>query len=244
MTGSPRNCRIADTVAAVVFTLVISFPMVSLLLQRDLAIAAFPIPESLAELPDYHKELKRYFAASMNVRRRFAGVHSRLKLAMNGPSKVGGVTVGKDGWLYLDWMLKGRDFRIQAPLSHESLVRSRAHYEKLERECRQRNLRYLLVLIPTKQAVYPEFLPDALHGRIGCDSKVENMFRLLNAKSTMIKPLKLLPVLRESKVHGPSRTCRSSHWPMYPPRPIMYTLADESWFRSKMSVFVIKMFRR
>ena len=165
-------------------------------------------------------------------------------MAVNGPSKFGGVTVGKDGWLYPDWMLKGRDYRIQASLSHESLVRSRAHCEKLERECRQRNLRYLLVLIPTKQAVYPEFLPDALHGRIGCDSKVENMFRLLNAKSTMIKPLKLLPVLRESKVHGPSRTCRSSHWPMYPPRPIMYTLADESWFRSKMSVFVIKMFRR
>jgi len=204
--------RIRAVLVAVSFIIVITLPSITLLMQSDLAITAFPSPRSLTGAKNYPKELKQYFAASVELRGTLAGWHSSLKTRINGPSQVSGVTVGKDGWLYLEWMLSSRDYRIQDPVDYDQLIAWRDDFERNQAVCAELKIPYLVVLVPLKQNIYAEYLPDLIAARIGSDSGSDHMFRFLNAKSIAVQPLAVLADLQANKFRGPLFYKTDTHW--------------------------------
>lgn len=195
-----------------IFVAIIALPFCSLLMQSDMAILGFPVPRDARDLVSYPKQFKQYFAASSRLREMLAGWHSRLQLGLNGPSQIGGVVVGSDGWLYLEWMAKARDYRVQPPLSQEFLATWRRRFEQSRAICDELGVPHLLVLVPAKRALYPEHLPPMVFDRIGSDSGAAHMFRYLRVKSPALRPLNLLPALRTNKVRGPLFYKTDTHW--------------------------------
>ena len=81
------------------------------------------------------------------------------------------VILGTDGWLYyigpagerlLDRHVRGRD-----PFSQDELDRWRQFLVERTRRFRSLGARYVLVIAPNKESIYPEYLPPWIGPRVG-----------------------------------------------------------------------------
>jgi hypothetical protein len=207
-----RTRQLRDTARIGVFLLLIVLPLLCLILQRDLAITVFPVPRSFSDISSFPTEFKSYFAASVNLRGTLAGWHNRLRIWLNGPTRTSKIIVGKNGWLFLRWMVMGRDHRVEDPLSPAALADWKKQFAANQRLCAELGVPYLVVLIPSKQAVYPEHLPDAVYEQIGEESGVAQMAEFLSTNATDIRFVELLTDLRARKTGQDLFYKTDTHW--------------------------------
>lgn len=123
------------------------------------------------------------------------------------------VVVGKDGWLYLarDRSIDVlEEHRAVKPLAEEQLAHLAAAYEERRAWLAERGIRYLVVVAPNKDTIYPEYLPDAFE-QVGELSRMDQVMAYLEAKSSL-NVLDLRGVLREAKKSSQVFYATDSHW--------------------------------
>lgn len=125
---------------------------------------------ALAEFPDLRRhapdvipsKIDAYWKDNMPFR---ASVINTFHAAqVRYASQIGRVIIGRAGWLFYTGEfhevlrdLEGRDL-----LSDGELAQWREGIERRHEWCRQRGIRYLFVVVPNKETVYEELLPDWL----------------------------------------------------------------------------------
>jgi len=109
--------------------------------------------------------------------------HGLFNLHCLGISPTENVVLGKQGWLYLLESIKG--YRGTKKLSKSEIDRWVLELKTKQAWCAARNIRYLVVVAPNKEDVYPEYLPsnvcrvrdyrylDDILAALGKDSGVE-----------------------------------------------------------------------
>lgn len=202
--------KLRALICTVAFSLVLVAPFASLLLQPDWAILGFPYPRSVADLESYPKQLKTYFAASVDLRRHLANVHQKLIVRINGRSQVGDVVLGQNGWLFWEFLMQNRELRKTKVITYESLRGFQRQMESNHLACARHGAIYLPVFVPAKNDVYPEHLPAVASRRHTFN--IQRMMRFLNAKSTLLKPVETLSELRALKDYAPVFFKTDSHW--------------------------------
>ena len=126
------------------------------------------------------------------------------------------VVVGREGWLFL---AKDRtldvleEHRAVKPLSEEQLSRLASVYEARRAWLAERGIKYLVVVAPNKDTIYPENLPDA-YKQVGPVSRMDQVMGYLDAK-TSLNILDLRPTLFEAKKHAQVFYSTDSHWNAY-----------------------------
>jgi len=126
------------------------------------------------------------------------------------------VVVGKDGWLFLS---KDRgidleqDHRAVTPYDAEQLDRLTSVYEARREWLAARGIKYLVVVTPNKDTVYPEFLP-AEWKQVGGQSRLQQVMRHLGEKSSL-DVLDLSGVLLKAKAGREVYYRTDSHWNAY-----------------------------
>lgn len=123
------------------------------------------------------------------------------------------VAVGKDGWLFL-----ARDrsvdvleqHRAVTPLTRSQMEALAAVYEKRRAWLAERGIKYLVVVPPNKDTIYPEELPDVFR-RVGPVSRMNQIMQFLKSE-TKLDVLDLGPVLMEAKKHAQVFYATDSHW--------------------------------
>jgi hypothetical protein len=123
------------------------------------------------------------------------------------------VAVGKDGWLFL---AKDRTIDVLAehqavvPLTGAQLDTLTALYEERRAWLAERGVKYLLVVAPNKNSIYPELLP-AEFKQIGPVSRLDQIMKHLAGNSS-IEVLDLRQTLLEAKKSRQVFYATDSHW--------------------------------
>jgi len=125
-------------------------------------------------------------------------LHSRIKIFCFGVSPVRDMVMGKEGWLYLSESIK--DYPGKKNLSKKDVEQWVRDLKTKQAWLAARNIRYMLVVAPNKEDVYPEYLPDTVR-QIRDHRFIDDIVAGLGANSG-VEVLDLRDALRKGKTLG------------------------------------------
>ena len=141
--------------------------------------------------------------------------HNELCCSLLGFAPSASVVLGKGGWLFYDGhpsiedASPVRDFKGAHPLPVGQLERLRWAYQDQHEWLRNQGIRYLLVLLPSKPAVYPEHMPfRPLPGAVSWRRQLIDHLRA----HTEVPVLDTTEAIIAAKSQGPVFYPADSHW--------------------------------
>lgn len=182
---------------------------VSLVEKRKLA----PLPEfslNRASLASFPSRFEAYFNDHFGGRDSLIRLHHLVKVKWLKTSPVDKVLLGKDGWLFFTENRMVDSIRGVNPLSPEELAGVRRNLELRQTMLASFGVRYLLVLAPNKQSIYPEFLPDMVRPFVG-PSRLDQIVTYMGLSST-VPILDLRPPLRKAGERELVYLTKDTHW--------------------------------
>jgi hypothetical protein len=212
--------RWLDLTLVTLFGLGLALPMLGSLCSRQTGkffdegriLASFPErTDDLSRWHEYLLQVETYYGDHFGFREpliAFDLMIKRVLFAEMGPN----VLPGREGWLYLK-----RDCNIDTlndclgvtRFSPAQLKGRQARLEERRDRLAAQGIKYLYVIAPNKESVYPEYLPGWL--KPSATNKVDQFVNHMRVHST-VPVLDLRPVLREARQHLPVFYKTDSHW--------------------------------
>ena len=214
-----RIRRTADLCLIIIFFLMLWLPALDSLFHLDHAPTpnekrlpnAFPKwTEPGGSTKAYLAGLEAWFNDHFGFRKRLIRLHHKWKRDIFKESSFSDVIVGRDGWLFYGG---GRMIDNHRGTSLFTTNELRAWQELLESRrdwLAKRGIRYLFVVAPNKESIYPEQLPEWLVTP-GPIRKLDQFTAHMRAHST-VEVLDLRPALIEAKGAGRAYLLTDSHW--------------------------------
>jgi len=212
--------KLADALLVTAFLAVLCLPLADSLFSLD---PAPPTTErrQLAQWPafslsvDYMRELWNSLADYgdfFGFRNTLIRWHNRLELSLWKKQILtgGDVLLGREGWLFLGWPESVDDWRNAFPLSEAELEAMRRTIEARRDRLEEQGCQYLLVIVPNKATVYPEYYPSGFQ-KLRSDSRLDQIVRFMLANSD-VSLLDLRPALIEAKEIGELYYHTDTHW--------------------------------
>ena len=175
--------------------------------------AQFPARPDLKSLGQVGKALELYYDDHFTFRDSliFLGNFIRLNYLSSSPNPK--VIIGKEDWLYYrgDVSNLTEGYSLSSPLTKEQLISLQLYLEAKRNWLADKGIRYLFVVAPDKQSVYPEFLPVNYfsEGRL-----LDQLIDHLRANSD-VDVLDLRDALRRAKADHPVYFKTDTHWNEY-----------------------------
>ena len=216
---SHRRPRVSDLCLIVAFFSLLWLPTLDSLFHLDHAptpnekrlLNTFPKWSAPGVSPKaYLGGIEAWFNDRFGFRKRLVRLHSKWKRDLFKDSSLADVIVGRDGWLFYGG---GRMIDNHRGTSLFSTNDLRAWQELLEARrdwLARRGIRYLFVVAPNKESIYPEQLPEWL-ATPGSTRKLDQFIAHMRAHST-VEVLDLRPALLEAKRAGRVYLLTDSHW--------------------------------
>ena len=120
------------------------------------------------------------------------------------------VTLGSSGWLYFASESAVSSYRAARPFSSEQLEQYRRLLEARRDWLAERGIRYLMIIAPNKDTIYPEFVPrsfNKLHSR----SRLDQLLDYMKERSSVLI-LDIRDDLRRAKQVERVYDVTDSHW--------------------------------
>ncbi|HET7874919.1 MAG TPA: hypothetical protein VFN71_05290 [Methylomirabilota bacterium] len=214
-----RRLRFAADVALIAgFLGAIALPLGDLLVGLD-PTPALTEKRTLAPPPklrpgemvsvSYIGAFESWWNDTFGFRRALVRQYSRLQLAI-GVSPTKRVILGKSGWLYFAEDDALAAFRAVRPFTEDELARWQRRMEARRDWLAQRGARFLVVVAPSKETIYPEFMPDALN-RVRLVTRLDQLLAHMRERST-VEILDLRPGLLAAKATGIVYLRTDTHW--------------------------------
>jgi len=164
-------------------------------------------PGTLVTFPS---RFEAYFNDHFGYRNLFIRRYNRIMKKYFAKSPVPDVLIGKNNWLFYanDSLLQ--DFVGSDPFSPEELEIWRLNLENKRNWLEKKGIRYLFVVAPNKQTIYPEYLPDYLQ-KDHRNSRLKQLLAYLN-KHSDISILDLSSTLIEEKKQHRIYHQTDTHW--------------------------------
>lgn len=218
---SPRIQVIKEVALIGMFLVALCLPVVGLRLHADVGAdqfenrtpAGFPVLSlKRTDVSVFPQRFKAYFSDNFGFRRALIRLQALVKIRVLGDSPSPQVIIGKSGWYFLASEYSASGSRLVPPLTTDELERWRQILEGRRDWLAQRKIRYLFVVNPGKEAVYPEYLPGTF--RKSGESRLEQLTGYLKAHSNL-EFLDLRPVLREAGSRHEVFYRTDAHWNFY-----------------------------
>ena len=216
---SHRRPRVSDLCLIVAFFSLLWLPTLDSLFHLDHAptpnekrlLNTFPKWSAPGVSPKaYLGGIEAWFNDRFGFRKRLVRLHSKWKRDLFKDSSLADVIVGRDGWLFYGG---GRMIDNHRGTSLFSTNDLRAWQELLEARrdwLARRGIRYLFVVAPNKESIYPEQLPEWL-ATPGPTRKLDQFIHHMRAHST-VEVLDLRPALLAAKRDARTYLLTDSHW--------------------------------
>jgi len=155
-----------------------------------------------AGLAAFPGEFDAFFNDHFGLRSQMVHFRSLLHVVLLRESPKPNIVLGKHGWLLT---------RPEKRLFTDNQLQQWLHvYQERQTWLKSRNIRYLLVVAPAKEDIYPEMLPNRKM-RMGANSGREQFLSLLRG-NTDIEILDLKPLLLSRKSQGRLFYTNDFHW--------------------------------
>ena len=206
-----KVAKIFAVVHVIAFMIIIWLPFLQMRLRlwkesesaekRILASAPNLEQLSLRELNAFKMKYEKYFNDNFGFRNDLVRWNSLFQLRVLGTSSDPRVILGKEGWLYFDYCS-----RLTAPtaFTQGQVETVKGNLRKWKAYFQSRDIPFLIVIVPDKPLVYPDYLPSHIRVR-DLYARSNQMDRLL--EQTGIDHVNLLGKLTAAK--------RSSDFPLY-----------------------------
>lgn len=181
--------------------------------KRTLAPAP-AIPRSIDDLVKFPRAFDLWFADHFGFRQTLIKAHSRISFFVLKTSPSPKIILGKNGWIYYDGKAARdgdtiADFRGAPPLTFAALERWRWAFQDQHDWLQARGIHHLIALIPAKEIIYPEYMPD--HYTHMGPATIEQVAAYLKAKTT-IPIIDTTPALREARERVLTYHPNDTHW--------------------------------
>lgn len=165
--------------------------------QENRLLAPFPaLSTNLRDLASFPDGFASYLRDNFGFRGTLIRLQAIAKVKLLGVSTSPQVTLGKDGWLFYASEFSNKGERVAPPLTEQQLENWRKVLEARRDWLARQGVRYLFVISPSKQDIYPEYLPDIF--RRNQETRMDQLMAYLK-KSSNLKVLDLRPALSEAK---------------------------------------------
>ncbi|MBW2272999.1 MAG: hypothetical protein JRG96_06990 [Deltaproteobacteria bacterium] len=205
------------TVAA--FFILLWLPLIGSLAGRDAEISESekrelaPLPRLGAEPGDWQAlpaAMEAYYDDHMGLRDILIRSYGYLEIRWLGASPSDRLVVGKEGWLFLADDAPIAQYRGIARFTRPELQRWRQVLLEWRDWLAERDIAFLVVFVPNKHTIYPEFMPDSLP-RVSDESQLSQLTRFL-ADTSDLPVLDLRAVLEAAKGQARIYHKTDTHW--------------------------------
>jgi len=154
-------------------------------IQEKRALTPFPsLQFDRKSIQEFPASFERYFNDHFGFRSFLISLHNYYKVFVLHVSPVKKVVIGKDGWLFFNENNMIGDFMGQVSYSRKEVGNMVSAFRERAGISRYFGSKYLFVLAPNKQSIYPEYLPDHIRYAKGI-SKAEKLIKVLKAMSVV-----------------------------------------------------------
>lgn len=129
----------------------------------------------------YPTKFEQFFRAHLGFRKSLIRTYNALHVKVLQISPLPRVIMGKNGWLFSDNFDYHRAVR---PFTADHLWQWQRVLEQRRDWLADRGIRYLFVIAPNKETVYPEFMPDHIN-RVRHESLLDQLIAHLRMHSEM-----------------------------------------------------------
>lgn len=169
----PLARRVLDALTVLAFLCAIAAPAADLALRPDEARSPQarelrspaprpPRPRTLSQTIAWPSQYEQHFKDSFGLRDVLLRWNSIVKVFGFGVSPSSEVYFGKQGWLFYAGQYSRENHRGARPFSTPALEAWARTLESKRRLLASMGIRYLYVVVPDKESVYPELLPDTM----------------------------------------------------------------------------------
>lgn len=155
--------------------------------------------------------LETYFNDHFGFRRQLVRWEQRWKWKFFRDAPLANVLMGKSDWLYYSDGRMVDDFSGARPFSEAELEAWRTLLTARRDWLRQRGIRYLFVVPPDKQSIYPEHLPNWLISRAQSPRRLDQFVTHMRAHGD-VPILDLRETLLDAKKIGRIYLKTDTHW--------------------------------
>ena len=209
--------RWSDTILVLAFLVAICLPMADTLFDLDPTVLSekrrlAPPPVSRLSQPievSYTGAFESWWNDSFGFRRSLVVGYSRSLLAL-GVSSTPGVIIGKSGWLFFAGDDALASYRAVQPFRQAELDAWQRRMEQRHAWLAERGIRFLVVIAPNKETIYPEFMPARLN-RVSETTRLDQLIRHMRGRSSVaiVDPRE---ALRAAKRGGAVYFRTDTHW--------------------------------
>lgn len=157
----------------------------------------------------YLAAFESWWNDSFGFRRSLVVGYSRTLLAL-GVSPTPNVIVGRSGWLFFAGDEALASYRALQPFTEAELATWQRRIETRRDWLAERGIRYLVVIAPNKETIYPEFMPERLN-RVRPLTRLDQLVTYMRAHSSVaiVDPR---DALRSAKAGGTLYLRTDTHW--------------------------------
>lgn len=212
-----------ETGLIIFFLGVIFLPLMKMILTPDKSqlsktekrkLAPMPsFPRDFSSFIDFPQQFEIYFNDNFGFREKLVHRYLREMKKRFGKIESSRVIDGRDGWLFYTGDDMQQDFLGDVPLSNQKLEGWIADQERKEKWLSERGIRYLLVIAPNKQSIYPEYLPDYLVNVKGT-TRFEQLENFFDGKLPSYM-LSFHEILHDSKNSARLYDKTDTHWNLF-----------------------------
>jgi alginate O-acetyltransferase complex protein AlgJ len=183
--------------------------------KRELA--AFPDwPRNYSQASSFLPDVLTFYRDNFGFRRSLIHGLAFTEVGFLHISSKSTVILGDDGWLYLrltDGPGSSESSQL-APLSESELDRWQYPLEQRRAWLAKKHIAYLVVIVPEKQSIYPEFLPDG-ERKLQYEQWPSQLVGRLKNTGSPVAILDLQPYLFEAKSREQVYWKADTHWNQY-----------------------------
>jgi len=168
--------------------------------------------EELKTEPEkFPEKFEAFFNDHFGWRRELVNAGSRLKLQWLAVSPSSLAVCGRQDWIFYTGDESLSDYRGLRKLSTAEMEGWRRWLEAREEWLAIRGIRYLFVIPPNKQTIYPEFMPSSYARRRG-PGILDQLLDYLKKTGCTVRVVDLRPALLGAKASGQVYMKADSHW--------------------------------
>lgn len=219
--ASHNRTKIESAMLVALFLIALSLPGVGLVFKWGTSteqeefrpLAGFPrVNQSAAYVAAFPENFTAFFNDNFGFRRPLIQLHALGKLKVLGLSSSPLVIVGSDGWLYVAKEYSAAGVHIVPAYTEQQLRDWKTLLEGRRDWLAQRGIRFVITVLPRKETVYTEFLPQTFqpHDR----SRFDQLLQYINRNSS-VQIVDPRPGLVQAKTRHQVYLKTDTHWNYY-----------------------------
>jgi len=166
----------------------------------------------VTRLLDFPDAYGAYYADYFHWRDRLIRASYSLRLNLLHESVFNDVLLGLDGWMFYTGEGNMDDYQRTRTFTPQQVQAMRANLEGIQADLAQRGIRFLVVIAPNKESIYPEYVSASVQ-RLNGDSRLDVW--LAGMQGSPVQVLDLRPAMLKGKTQTQVYYRTDTHWNTY-----------------------------